>query len=480
MGTTPITPQRGEIVTQERLKLRYSGRGSLNLARGFGGTSDPTIIWQSMISDGLDAFTYFRELEEKDEDVGSLIDMLKLSVLARDWEIVPADDSALAQTLAEEIRANFEALPNFYQILDNFFDAAAYGVSIGEIMWDVSESQVRLTDVKDRPQELFLFNTRYQPQIGPLRYLLTDTTIDGIEVPEEKFLIFSYRMRAGNRRGRPLLRSVFWPSWFKRQTLRFWLRFGEKGPGTAAVRYQGDTQDEKDLALEAAEAIVEKIAVAVPQNLEIITELLTSARSQDPAVYENLVRRCALAIARRICGQTLTSYGSEDGKGSLALGDVHKEMFGIKTRELAIAGEMPINEQLIKRWVLWNYGPEALALAPKFCFDKSLREDLNVASQVDERLQRMGLDIPKKYVRERYGVPEPEEGEDVLEKQIVADPFGNPNDPRNRNDNPDSQYSEADLARAERDIRRLMGDLRGRSLEVFEKRIKTLVEEVTR
>src|SRR5579871_4180677 len=144
-------------------------------------------------------------------------------------------------------------------------------------------------------------------QSGPLRLLKNPYAVDGGDlVPEEKFLIFSFRPRSGNRRGRPLLRRVFWPSWFKRQTVRFWLRFSEKGPGTAAVMYQpGATDDEKSKALAAAEAMIEKVAIAVPSNFQVVKELLTSSRTQNPAVYEKLHDKMNYKIARVILGQRL-------------------------------------------------------------------------------------------------------------------------------------------------------------------------------
>jgi hypothetical protein len=61
--------------------LESAQRSSLSLALGFGGTSNPSTIWQDMIGDTQRAFGYYRELEEKDDDVGGAIEELKLSVL---------------------------------------------------------------------------------------------------------------------------------------------------------------------------------------------------------------------------------------------------------------------------------------------------------------------------------------------------------------------------------------------------------------
>jgi phage gp29-like protein len=404
VATMPAKPSTGEIVKTEVLASRQLS--TLALAKGFGGQSSPTVIWESMIRDNPWAYIYYRELEEKDEDIAEALEMLKLSVMGREREIAPADDSQQALDVANFVKEQLDGISDFQRVLDSILDAAGYGVSISEMMFDVSAGQVALADIKDCPQEMFTFGEPYLPQVGPLHYLGNLYTVGvGIPVPEEKFIIFSYRPRARNRRGRPLLRGVFWPSWFKRQAQRFWLRFAEKGPGTAAVMYpQSATDDEKQKALEAAENIIEKIAVAFPENFKLVEKLLESARSQDPSVYEHLVDSCKMSIARRILGQTLTSHGNEGGTGSQALGEVHQDIFDLKSIELAVMLESVINNQLVKPLVLWNFGPQAPM--PKLTIAKKKEKDLASRVKIEDTLQTMGLDIPESYVRKTYGVPE--------------------------------------------------------------------------
>lgn len=408
----PPLPPDEEIVTAEVLEGIH--RTTLSLAQGFAGVSDPTVIWTSMVRDFRTAFIYYRELEEKDDDISSALEMLKLAVLARDRCIQPGDDSSQAQEAADFVQAQLDQVPSFHEVLEALLDAPAYGVAIAEILFDVSEGQVGLIDIKDRPQELFSFNPQYQLQNGPLRLMSNPYAIDGGDlVPEEKFLIYSFRPRSGNRRGRPLLRRVFWPSWFKRQAMRMWLRYGEKGPGTAAVMYpSGANEDEKKKALAAAEAIVEKIAIAIPENFQMVKELLVSARAQNPAIYENLINRMAANISRAIVGQTLTSRGNEGGTGSRSLGDVHMKMFFLKDVEASRKLETVINDQLVRPLSLWNFGPNVPA--PKFVIDKEDEEDLVQRISIDRNAQSMGVPITQDYMLKRYGYEAPEPDDLVL------------------------------------------------------------------
>jgi phage gp29-like protein len=408
----PPLPPSEEIVTDE--VLQGINRTVLMLAQGFSGVTDPTVIWTSMVRDFRTAFIYYRELHEKDDDVSSALEMLKLATLARERSVVPGDDSSLGQEVADFIQEQIDHVPGWHEVLEALLDAPAYGVSIAEMLFDTSEGQVELVDVKDRPQELFSFNPQYLLQNGPMRLMSNPFAIDGGDlVPEEKFLIYTFRPRSGNRRGRPLLRRVFWPSWFKRQALRMWLRYGEKGPGTAAVMYPtGANNDEKQKALAAAEAVVNSIAVAVPENFSMVKELLTSARAQNPSVYEHLIDQMAANISRAIVGQTLTSRGNEGGTGSKALGGVHMKMFFLKDVETAIKLESVINDQLVKPLVLWNFGPNAPM--PKFTIDKEDEQDLVQRILIDRSAQGMGVPITQEYMMERYGYEVPAAGDVVL------------------------------------------------------------------
>lgn len=470
-AAVPPLPPRDEFVSDE--VLQSSQRTTLALAQGFAGVSDPTVIWQSMIRDFRTAFIYYRELEEKDDDVSSALEMLKLAVLARERNVVPADDSAQAQEVAQFIEAQLAGVPAFHEVLEAMLDAPAYGVHISEVLYDVSAGQVGLIDIKDRPQELFSFNPQYQLQTGPMRLLTNPYAFDGGElVPEQKFLIFTFRPRSGNRRGRPLLRRVFWPSWFKRQALRFWLRFGEKGPGTAAVMYpSGANDDEKQKALAAAEAIVQSIAVAVPENFQLVKELLTSARTQNPAVYKQLIDDMKYSIARAIVGQTLTLYANEGGTGSRSMGTTHAKMFYLKEVEVAIKLQNVIQGQLVRRLALWNYGPTCPV--PKYVITTEDEQDLVQRIGIDSQAQGMGVPITKQYMQETYGFPEPGAQDEVLVRPqgagVGAISSGAAQNP---------SFTDAEAIHNAKEVNQLMESLRVSVADQYAKRIHEIAAAV--
>jgi phage gp29-like protein len=221
--------------------------------------------------------------------------------------------------------------------------------------------------------------------------------------------------------GRPLLKSVFWPSWFKRNMLRLWLQFAEKGPGTAVVRYNdADSPAEKSKAAALAQAIVENTAIAMPIGTQFDAELLKIARSQDPAVYEKFYQTMQYAIVRKVLGETLTSFGNEGGGGSKAQGDTHADTLEKRSVELCRSVASVINRQVVRPLVIWNFGPNAPV--PKWGFDLEEEADLNAQLTVDSGLQRMGKQFTVGYIVDRYGVPiaKGEDPQAVLVPNVTA------------------------------------------------------------
>lgn len=398
---TPAVP-RGEIVSQEAL---YNSQISLyRNSQAFGGLRNPTLIWSTMTYNHPQAMMLYREIEDKDEDVADKLETLRLSVLERDRQLTPGDESQLADEVVKFIRSQLDGLENFHSVLDCILDAPGYGFSVQEMVFDASEGQAGLVAVNDCPQELFLFGERYQPQIGGLQFLTQPWASTGKLVPEEKFIVFSYRMRARNRMGRPLLKSVFWPSWFKRNIQRLWMQYAEKGPGTAVVRYNdADNDVERRKAVDIAQAIIDNVAIAVPKTFDYDQELLKIARAQDPAVYEKFFQAMQYSIARKILGETLTSFGNEGGTGSRAQGNVHADTLDTRVIELCRAVAAVVNRQLVRPLVLWNFGPQAPM--PTWSFDLGDEEDLVKRIVVDSALQRMGKQFTPGYVSKRYQVP---------------------------------------------------------------------------
>ncbi len=466
----PPMPPAGEIVGEQKL---YQAQVSLyQNALAFGGQRNPSSIWGSMVRNEAMAILHYRELEDKDEDVGNALDTLKLGVLERERSVRPKDDSGLAQDVALFVQQQLDELPNFHGTLDCMLDAPAYGFSVQEMIFDTSMGQASLSEINDCPQELFLFGRRFEPQIGQLQLLDSPYMLEGTPVPEEKFLISTYRGRSRNRLGRPLLRSVFWPSWFKRNMLTLWLRYAEKGPGTAVVRYpDGADVAARQKAAQIAQAIISDAALAMPANMTYDQELLKIARALDPAVYKELFLLMQYAIARRVLGETLTTFGNEGGGGSKAQGDTHADTLEKKTVELCRGLMSTVNRQLVRPLVLWNFGPNAPM--PTWAFDLEEDEDLAARIGIDSALQGMGVPMTVSYLTDRYDVPQA-----AIEDKIAVPGVNAPSVAIR--DSSAASFSEiADVVRDELDeYDRLFAGLKKESVGLYKARVKEIADAV--
>jgi phage gp29-like protein len=395
--------------------------------------TNPTAVWNEMQWDPWLAMSVYQDMEEKDDAISSSLETRKDAVLALPRRVLPASksrqDVKIAAFVEETLEGRFTSTGDRYsgmnQILYELLDAVGNGVCVGEILFEDGRDHVYIKDVRFKPQHLFSFADGPMAQFstpsylgiqtGPLRlrypYLFKGVPADGL-LPERKFVVGTYKPKYSNRWGTPQKRRVFWPSWIKRAGIKQWLRYCEKGSGSVVSRYNdGAAKDEKNNALDAARAVNEESAVAVPSKFQI--EVMEHVRQSMGNAHEGLVDGlCNNAIYRVILGQTLTSRGS-DGGGSRALGDVHNQVRAEKKEADAKFLMSVVNRSMVPAIVLFKFGPTARL--PLWTIDYDPKRDLSADSIIHERLNGMGLPMSKKFFYENYQIPEPGEGEEILE-----------------------------------------------------------------
>ncbi|OLE52680.1 MAG: hypothetical protein AUG51_17055 [Acidobacteria bacterium 13_1_20CM_3_53_8] len=329
---------------------------------------DPSWVWQQLRFNPWLAMQVYDDMEEKDAMVFTALEQRKDGLLAKDRMVKPASDKRQDKKLAEFIEETLEGYfdqsdgvrTGMEQFLYEALDAIAKGVAIGEIIYAEASDRVYIKTVKFRPQHLFSFSegplaayssgSYVYPQAGPLRLrpgIILDNVDMGAVLPEKKFFVHSYRPRYGNRWGSPLDRKAYWPSWFKRAGVKNWLRYTEKGSGSVVTKYrQGAGEDEQDKALQAAQAVNEESAVAVPESF--LMEVMQHVRTSMGSTYRELIDDfCNNEIVRVYLGQTLTTRGSEGGAGSRALGGVHERVSESKINVDAKSLIIAVNTQIV-------------------------------------------------------------------------------------------------------------------------------------
>ncbi len=156
----------------------------------------------------------------------------------------------------------------------------------------------------------------------------------------------------------------------------------------------------------------------------VTMEMLQAGKEgSDHSPQGELLDRADRYARSLILGQTMTgSHGTTGKGGGQAFGKVEQE---VKTDRVDAAGKFAItviNQQLVPSILMLNFGDTDEMPMLKFLEDEVA--DLAEA-QRDKTLADAGLEIGVDYLRKKYDIPEPAEGEDVIGGAKPAPNFGN-------------------------------------------------------
>lgn len=413
-------------------------------------TDDPSVLWYQLQWNPWLAMAIYEDMEDKDSTLFSCLEKRRDGVLALPRRVVPASDSRRDRKIAEFVE---ETLHNFWggntaaldtesdenpfeAFLDEALEAVGDGVTIGEIIFANASDRVYISEVKFKPQQLFAFggtniagystNILAYPQNGQLclrQGVMIENMLGG-DLPENKFFVFSYRPRKGNRWGSALKRKCFWQTWIKKNGVKGWLRYIEKSSATVVARYNdGAGKEEQQNAVDSATAVQEESAVAIPKKF--LLEVHEMVRNIGASHKELVDEFCNAEISRTIVGQTLTGRGS-DGGGTRALGEVHERVEARKIEGDANKLAAVITKRLIRPIVLLNFGPNANLPSYKFVTEQEESLD-NKAKRFGVARKEIGIELSKKQVREELELDTPEDEEDRLgnetENEKAEDPL---------------------------------------------------------
>jgi phage gp29-like protein len=374
-------PPLGEVATAQRNFFEPIFNGLLR-------PRDETLLTRG----GGKGLWIYDELE-RDPHCYAVLQKRKLSVISREWQLDPATDSAADKAAAALVERQLRALP-FDRICLSLLDAVHKGFSIGETMWDVSGPEVRVAEVLGRDQRRFVFDESYQPKL-----LTLQNPVWGEVLPERKFIVHRFGSKDNNPYGLGLGTRLFWPVFFKRQGLQFWLTFCDKyGSPTALGEYPvGATPEQKQTLLAALQAISQEGALTVPQGM--IVKFLEAQRSGTINTYETLCRYMDEQVSEAVLGETMSTTAHSSGLGSQQA-RVHNEVRIELTRADADLLANTLNESLVA-WIIDYNLPGANR--PRLYWDVAEPTDLMRKSQTDYRVWQMGFKPGLDYIRNTYG-----------------------------------------------------------------------------
>ncbi len=349
----------------------------------------------------------------RDSEVQSALQTRKLAVIGKEWEVIPASDDSEDVKIAEFVEGVLKHC-NYDAARQSLLSGFVLGFKPAEVMWEYSEGDIWIKEIIGKASRRFVFDLQ-----GRLRLLTLQNMIEGMEVPERKFVVFRNVSDNGSYYGDGLGRSLYWPVWFRKNGIKFWAIFCDKfGSPTPVGKYPpGTPKPKQDDLLAAITAIQQESGVIIPENM--IIELLEAQRAGSIDAYDSFCAYQDKAINKVLLGH---SAATESTPGKLG-----NEQQSVDIRQDYLKADADAlcecqNNSLI-RWIV-DYNFPGVTEYPKVWIRTEPEEDLKPLAERDSILvKEIGLPVTKKYFYETYGIPQPEEGEELIEIPAAPPPY---------------------------------------------------------
>lgn len=366
----PMNPPTAATVTAPYTAI-LSPTDSILQAKGGGGTN--LRIYSELL---------------RDDQVQAAWGQRRLALTSCDTVVEPGADDPLSVQAAEALQEEINALP-WDDITDKALYALYYGWGVAEVMWRPDGARVRFDRIVVRERARFRFDRQGRLYLWRLGWE---------PMPDRKFWVVRH---GGDNHdelyGLGLAHSLYWPVFFKRNDIKFWLTFLEKfGQPTAVARLPAG-QSSDPVTVGKAKAMLRQIAtdagVVIPDTVTI--ELLEAARS-GAADYGALHDAMNRAISKIIVGQTMTT---DDG-ASLSQAKVH---FAIRQEIVEADADLladSFNQGPVRWWTEWNF---PCAVPPRVYRHTEPAEDLAARAERDTKIAGLGYEPTEDYVLKTYG-----------------------------------------------------------------------------
>ena len=386
--------------------------------RGLTPSKLASILDQAEQGDLLAQFDLFEDMEEKDGHIAAELGKRRRALLV-DWSVVPPDNpSAVEKRNAEQLAELMGEIPDFEDVLFDVTDAIGKGFSCCELEWHKPGKHWLPKTITHRPQSWFTVHRGYRQELR----LRSNTTVDGINgAPLNPFgwITHVHKAKSGYLERTALFRQLVWPYLFKNYSVGDLAEFLEiYGIPVRIGKYpSGASEKEKMTLLRALVGIGHNAAGIIPSGMEL--DFLDAA-SGDPKAFELMMTWCERTQSKVILGATLTS--GSDGKSSTnALGNVHNEVRkDLRDSDIRQACSTMTRDLLYPMAALNGLVPDGMRRCPVFRLDVGETEDMAAYAEALPRLVDIGVQIPVQWAQEKLGIPQPEDGEPVLQSPMAG------------------------------------------------------------
>lgn len=370
--------------------LSYTLQNVVRMPEVAGGYADLLMPTDTVLRQKGGTLDVYREVL-RDDQVQSTFQQRRTAVTSSPWTVDPGDDSdPRSVACADALRDNLERI-GFDRITDRMLYALFYGFGVGEVLYEIRDGLIQLRDVRVRDRARFKFGIERE-----LYLYRPDGSVE--RMPERKFWCVSTGADHDDEPyGMGLAHWLYWPVFFKRSNIKFWLVFLEKfGMPTAKATLAAGQMNNKEMvarALAALRAIQTDGGVVVPEGIAI--ELIEAARS-GAVDYESMYKSMDAAIAKVVVSQTMTV----DNGSSLSQAQVHKTVADTVAQSDADLICESFNNTVAKWFAEFNF---AGAAPPRVYRATQPPDDLGLRAERDVKVKSLGFEPTEEYILETYG-----------------------------------------------------------------------------
>lgn len=374
------------------------------------------------------------DMEERDLHYAGVLGSRKLQVAGLDITVDAASDKPEDVENADLIRA-FVARDAFESELIDILDATGKGFSATEIIWDTSEKQWEPVALKWRDPRWF----RFADEDGETP-LLRDPEGDQALEPY-KWVFHQAKVKSGLPIRGGIARAVCWAFLFKSFAGKDWAIFCEAygQPLRLGKWGEGASEADKEILLRAVANIGVDYSAIVPASMAV--EFVKADVTGSHELYEKRSDWLDRQVSKVVLGQTGTTDMTAGGYAQAKVHDgVKADIERSDAKQLAAT----LNRDLVRPYIDLNKGPQKAY--PKIKIGRPEAIDLEKWMQNVETFVTMGGKVGMSTVRDKIGVPDPGDDEELLvprARQVAPPDPGNPEAPASIAGKPSAQRAAA-------------------------------------
>lgn len=361
------------------------------------------ILNAAATGDARDYLTLAEEMEEKDPHYAAVLGTRKRAVSGLPVAVVAASEDPRGEEIAEAVRQLAEA-PEFGDMLDDLLDALGKGYSVVEPLWEYRDGKFWPKSYEHRDPRWFQFD-----RVTGKRLQLLDATGQGIELPPDRLIAHTPRLKSGLPIRGGVARLVAVAFMCKAFGQKNWMRYGELfGIPLRIGRYGPDAKPDDIAILRRAVAQLAADAAAVlPAGMKIEFEEIANAAG-GAELFERLAEWLDKQISKAVLGQTMTTDDGSSQSQANVHNEVRKDILKADAKQLSAT----INRDLVRVFVDLNFGPQKIY--PRVVLQVTEPEDLKALADALGPFIDRGLKVGAAAILDKFGLAQPEDGEAVL------------------------------------------------------------------